>query len=502
MYIRKIGPIAVNPFDEKTQKIVSQTAQVLEELGVTSYLVGGSVRDAILGKTTRDVDIVVSGSANEVVEALAESLNGHIIRLPLEFDAARVIVKSGDHIVTLDLLSLKKGGIDPDLRRRDFTMNAIATPLESTVDGSWKLIDPLGGKLDIASRTVRAASDSVFSDDPVRMLRAVRLAAETGFAIEPRTESLIRRDAPRLTGSSAERIREVLLRTLAARGAANWIRLMDSLGLLSTLIPELDRARNVEQPREHYYDVFGHLVAALDYADQIVSNRYEYDFVREMMPTFDRMEAYFGQDASDGHTRGTFLKLTALLHDIAKPQTKTIEPSGRVRFFGHSEKGEELAEDILTRLRVGRRGVSMVRSMVRHHLRPRQMGNKGELPTNRAIHRYYRDLGDVALDTLYLNMADFLAARGPLITSAEMCNQVRVINHILTVGPQNQTVVASRKGLLTGHDIMKELQIESGPLVGRLLKSIAEAEARDRIKTREEALKLARANFKTGVAGG
>ena len=144
----------------------------------------------------------------------------------------------------------------------------------------------------------------------------------------------------------------------------------------------------------------------------------------------------------------------------------------------------------------------MVRSMVRHHLRPRQMGNKGELPTNRAIHRYYRDLGDVALDTLYLNMADFLAARGPLITPAEMRNQVRVINHILTVGPQNQAVVASRRGLLTGHDIMSELQIGPGPLIGRLLKSVAEAEARGRIRTREEALKLARANIETGAVGG
>ena len=502
MYIRKIDPIAMNPFDQKTQAIVSQTAQILDDLEVTSYLVGGSVRDAILGRTTRDVDIVLCGSANKASEALAESLNGHIVPIPIELDAGRIIVQSGDHRVTLDLLGLPGSDILPDLRRRDFTINAIATPLESAASGSWELIDPLGGKLDIASRTVRATSDSVFSDDPVRMLRAVRIAAETGFAIEPRTETLIRRDASRLTGSSVERTREVLLRTLAARGAAKWIRLMDSLGLLSIVIPELDQARDVSQPREHYYDVFGHLVAALDYADQIVSNCYEYDFAREMMPTFDRMDAYFGQDASDGHTRGTFLKLTALLHDIAKPQTKTIEPSGRIRFFGHSEEGEELAEDILTRLRVGRRGIGMVRGMVRHHLRPRQMGNKGELPTNRAIHRYYRDLGDVALDTLYLNMADFLAARGPLLTPEEMRIQSRVINHILMVGPQKRTPVASRRGLLTGHDVMKELQIESGPLVGRLLKSVAQAEAQGRVRTREEALKLARANLKTGVAGG
>ena len=492
----------MNPFDEKTQIIVSQTAQVLEELGVTSYLVGGSVRDAILGKTTRDVDIVLYGSANRVGDALADSLHGHKIRIDFERDAARVIAGSQDDRVVIDLLSLPHDGILPDLRRRDFTINAIATPLESAVFGTWDLIDPLGGAQDIASKKIRAGSGGVFTEDPVRLLRAVRLSAENGFVIEPETESMIRGFAPRLAESSPERIRSELLRILAARGAEKWIRLMDSLGLLSVVFPELDRARNVEQPREHYYDVFGHLVAALDYADQIVSNRYELDFVREMMPKFDGMDAYFGQDASDGHTRGAFLKLTALLHDIAKPHTKTIEPSGRVRFFGHSEKGEEIAGDILARLRVGRRGIGMVRSMVRHHLRPRQMGNKGELPTNRAIHRYYRDLGNVALDTLYLNMADFLAARGPLITPTEMRNQVRVISHILMVGPQNQTVVSSRKGLLTGHDIMNEFQIESGPLVGRLLRSVAEAEARGQIETKEEALKLARASIETGAVGG
>ncbi len=500
--LRKFDPATMNPFEENTHNIATHVAKVLRGLDVDSYLVGGSVRDALLGKTTRDVDIVVRGSANDAGDALAESLNGHKVRIDFERDAARVIAGSRDHKVIIDLLSLPGDDILTDLRRRDFTINAIAAPLDSAVEGAWDLIDPLGGVHDIESRTIRTASESVFSNDPIRLLRAVRLSAETGFSIESQTVSLIRRYASGLAESSPERIREELFRILDANNAARWVKLMDDLNLLSIVIPELDDARGIEQPREHYYDVFGHLVAALDYADQIVSNRYEYDFVREMMPTFDRMDAHFDRDASDGYSRGTILKLTALLHDIAKPHTKTIEPSGRIRFFGHSEKGEELAEDILTRLRVGGKGVGMVKGMIRYHLRPRQMANRDELPTLRAVHRYFRDLGDVALDTLYLNMADFLAARGPLLTLDEMRIQSRVINHILVVGPQKQTPAASRKGLLTGHDIMKELQIESGPLVGRLLKSIAQAEAQGRVSTREEALKLARANFKTGVAGG
>ena len=500
--LRTLNATAMNPFEEKTQNIVSHAARVLRGLDVRSYLVGGSVRDALLGKTTRDVDIVALGSANDAGDALADSLKGHKIRIDFERDAARVIVGSHDHRVVIDLLSLPDDDILTDIRRRDFTVNAIAAPLESAITGSWDLIDPLGGIQDIAAKTIRAASNSVFLEDPIRLLRAVRLSAENGFSIEPETTSLIRRSASRLPESSPERIREELFRILSANNAAKWVQMMDDLDLLSTIIPELDRARGVEQPKEHYYDVFGHLMAALDYADQIVSGRYSHDFVRELMPTFDRMDTYFAADASDGRSRGTLLKLTALLHDIAKPHTKTIEPTGRVRFFGHSEKGEEIAQDILVRLRVGRKGIAMVGGMIRHHLRPRQMANGAGLPTQRAVHRYYRDLGDVALDTLYLNMADFLAARGPLITPDEMRNQSRIINHILVVGPQKQTAAASRKGLLTGHDVMEELQVEPGPLVGRLLKSVAQAEAQGRVRTKEEALKLARANFRTGVDGG
>ena len=528
----------MNPFDEKTQSVVRRAARVIDGLGARAYLVGGAVRDGLVGKMTGDVDVVVSGSANEVGAALAESLRGHLVRLHPELDVARVIVWRDGHRVTVDLLSLVEGGILDDLGRRDFTVNAVAIPLElaargrvvdsrfrgndgggrgndesvgivsdsdrreAAAGGEWGLIDPLGGARDVEAGVIRAVSEGVFLDDPVRLLRAVRLAAETGFGIEAGTERLIRRDAHLLTRSSAERIREEFLRILAAPGAARWVGLMDGLGLLSALIPELDRARGVTQPREHYYDVFGHLLAAVDFADEIVHGRYSVEFVGEMMPGLDGMEAHFGRDASDGHSRGTILKLTALLHDIAKPDTKTIEPSGRVRFFGHSEKGEETVGEILRRLRVSRKGAGMVKRMVRHHLRPRQMAGKGELPTRRAIHRYYRDLGDVALDTLYLNMADFLAARGPLLTPSEMGTQVGVIGHILAVGPQRKTPVASRKGLLSGHDIMNEFQIESGPLVGRLLKSVAQAEAEGRVDTREEALKLARANFKTGVAGG
>ena len=489
--------------NSRTHALTARAADVLAARGIPAFIVGGCVRDHLLGKSTDDVDIVIDGSPHEVGPELASALKGRLVSFDVPRDVVRIVIASDSSMTDIDLAKMVGDSIEDDLSRRDFTVDAVAVELREALSGDYELIDPLNGVADIDSRTIRAVSDSVFTDDPVRMLRAVRIAAVTGFDIDPPTQSMIRRDAGLLEQSSAERLREELLRTLATPGAGSAIMRMDSLEVLSALIPELDAARGIDQPKEHYYDVFGHLTAAVDFADQIVTGWYDTGFVEDMMPRFDGMDGYFAQEVSDGHTRGTILKLTALLHDIAKPQTKTVEPSGRVRFFGHSEEGEQIASQILHRLRIGRRGERLVCSMIRHHLRPRQMAGPRELPTERAVFRYYRDLGDAALDTLYLNMADFLAARGPLLTADEMAVQARAIAHILAVGPQKpRAVLSGRRGLLTGHDIMSELSLGPGPLVGRLLGEIAKAEADGLVSTRTEALSLARNFLDVGDSSG
>ena len=505
----------MTPFSASTNAAVAAAERVLRDAGASAYIVGGAIRDGLLGKTTNDVDVALDGSPHALGPLIADALGGKMITNHAARDMARVIAfgdgtTEADAALIMDLTPLAGGSIEADLAGRDFTVNAIAAPLSAETlsvpnAADWRLIDPLGGAADIRAKTVRAASDTAFEDDPARMMRAVRVAVEAGFEIEPHTRALIRRDAGLIGLSSSERVREVLLRTLDAPGAAS-VGMMDEVGLLSALMPELDDARGVEQPKEHYYDVFGHLTAAAEFAGQIVADDYETDYVAEMMPRPDcgqGIRAYFSQNFSDGHTRGAFLKFAALLHDVAKPQTKTVEPSGRVRFFGHSEAGEETALDIMDRLRFGRKGARLVGAMIRHHLRPRQMAERGKLPSNRAILRYYRDLGDAALDTLYLNMADFLAARGPLLAPEEMETQARVIGRILSVGPQpRERRQAKRSGLLTGNDIMKEFSLEPGPAVGRLLKAVARAEARGKISAKREALELARTHLDSGELGG
>ena len=491
----------------RAKAMLKRADRLFSESGVPAYLVGGAVRDAMMGRSALDFDVAIAASPHALAPEIAAEIGGKFVSLDSERDVARVITGADGgadgESAWLDL-SAFADGIESDLALRDFTVNAMAVELSSALSGDWRRVrDPFGGARDLRDGVIRAARDSAFESDPIRLLRAVRLSAETGLAIDESTQSLMRRDAALLSRSSPERVREELLRTLAAPRAGRWIRMADALELLAVVFPELDEARGVAQPKEHYYDVFGHLLAAVDFADEIIRDDYASPLAARETPRFDGMDAYFAQPLSDAHSRGTFLKLAALLHDVAKPRTKTVEPSGRVRFFGHSEVGEDMAAAAARRLRMGGRAVRHLRAMVRHHLRPRQMSNGDGLPTSRAVHRYYRDLGDVALDTLYLNMADFLAARGPLLAPPEMERQARTISHILRVGPQKlEARTRKMSGLLTGHDIMNEFRLRPGPIVGGLLRAVAEAEASGEVGSREEALSLAKTHLRTGGSAG
>ena len=210
------------------------------------------------------------------------------------------------------------------------------------------------------------------------------------------------------------------------------MRLLDDLGLLCGVVPELAPAKGVVQPKEHYWDVFDHLVEAVGWVDAMFDDSKCEEYPLEIVPHFDGMREYFGGEVSDGFDRLTFLKLAALLHDVAKPATKTVEASGRIRFLGHHTQGADFTRDIMMRLRFSKRGIEHIARMVHQHLRPRQMAQKGDMPTRRALYRYYRDVGDVALDTLYLNTADYLAARGPMLECEDWtahCGLVRWIRY-------------------------------------------------------------------------
>ena len=466
-----------------------------------AYLVGGVVRDLLAGRELGDVDIAaVDGSG--VAARIASAMDGHVVSLDEDRDIARVVIPLGEEFSYIDV-SRMRGSIEEDLGQRDFTVDAMALPVTNEIDGDVypHLIDPLDGLSDLRAGTIRAVSPSVFHDDPARLLRAPRLAAQLGFEIDGETESQIRSDSHLVGTVASERLRDELMRLLALDGAARSLRMLDGLDLLCRVIPELEEARGVDQPKEHHWDVFNHLIEAVGHVEVVVRRHpASHDFVTELVPRFDSMDSYFDGAVGDGHTRATVLKLAALLHDVAKPSTKTVEPSGRIRFLGHDKEGGETAATVLGRLRLSRRTVGLVRTMITHHLRPNQMAPPGEMPSGRAIFRYYRDLGDAAIDTLYLSLADHLAARGPGLERDEWARQCEVVGHILREGRERSAPDVLPK-VLNGRDLMDMFSLSPGPRIGMLLDVVQEAQASGEVNTREEALDLVKSELESGGAG-
>ena len=399
----------------------------------------------------------------------------------------------GDDAPYVDL-SPVRGSIEDDLAQRDFTIDAIALPLT----GDAVPVDPYDGASDLDRRVIRALSSDVFVDDPGRLLRAVRLAAQLGFDIEPSTRAWIESNAGLISSVAPERTREELLRLFGSRDTVRWLREMDELGLLCRIVPELEEARGVAQPKEHYWDVFDHCIETVGQVERLLQSEEGAGFLGDDIPVDAR--DYFSQHGSDGHMRLNLLKLVGLLHDISKPATKTVEPSGRIRFFGHDTEGAEVAGNILRRLRFSRAGIDLASTMVEHHLRPGQMARQGELPTRRAVYRFHRDLGEAVVDTVYLNLADYLAARGPDLDENDWDYRREVARHILR---GNATSEGTRRppGLIDGHDIMRELGIPPGPKVGEMLEMVREAHSSGCVSTREEALSLLAGELRAGGTG-
>jgi len=466
-------------------------------------LVGGYLRDTLRSATpARDVDIALPGNAQKIGRELARFLGGTFVPLGTAFGAARVVVPSPDPESsedekgkdwTLDLWGYT-GTVGEDLARRDFTIDAMALPFQDwpSIDSpelAEKVMDPFNGRQDLAEKCIRAVNPHVFQDDPGRLLRTVHLAARLRFRLEPETVRMVTKAAPLISQVSGDRIRNEFLGILSMDGARGYLQVLDHLDLLCRVIPELADSKGVDQPKEHYWDVWDHSLHAVEFAE-LVTKGHHNSPIYTQLPWPGGREEYFSQVISDGHNRRTVLKLAALLHDVAKPQTKHMDETGRTRFPGHPELGAAIAETRLTQLHMSARGIAAVCKMVEEHLRPATMQQGVELATARAVYRYFRDLGDVAIDTLFLWMADHLAAKGPELDTDAWSVHARMVAHILELGAQPEAT-AQKERLVTGLDLMERFHLVPGPLIGNLLAQIEEAQAVGELATRDDAFVLA-----------
>ena len=491
--------------DAQTRAVLRAVASFLDSQSLEAYVVGGFLRDALLGRESNDVDLAVAADPLSVGRQLADVLAGHFFPLHEEIKAARVVLPAGEAVRSLDLLPLRLE-IEADLAQRDLTINAMAVPIEGLVgEEESSIIDPCGGRRDLDEGIVRMVRPEAFRADPLRLLRAVRLCAELDFALEPETAAVIAENASLLSQTAPERQRDELMRILATPRAAPGLRLADKLGLLDPILPEVTATKGEEQPKEHQWDVFDHSLETVVALDALLGSEKPADgrwarLWRELwgeMGEYPAVREHFEEEVSQGHTRAALLKLAALLHDIAKPETRTIEDGGRMRFFGHAPAGAARAAAVARRLRFSGAEVRQVEAMVKEHLRPLQIAQDGP-PSRRALYRYFRDAGEAGIDVLFLSLADHLATVGPRLDWDDWRAHLGVVGFILAWRFQEE--VAPPPRLITGHDLMDALGLTPGPLVGRLLEAVQEAQAAGEVTTREQALALARQELeRTGV---
>lgn len=485
--------------------LLTRVSQFLTEQNVRWYVVGGLVRDVLLGRSTADIDIAVAADALEIAPRVADILGGKYVLLDRVNRVGRVVLVDEAAPATggqweLDFSTLE-GDIKADLARRDFTIDAMAADLSKSAGDrpEVQLIDPFDGWDDLHQGVVRTVTKTAFESDPARLLRAVRLAAELGFGISQETEALIRRCSCLIAGVRGERVREELLRLLAVPWAGGILSYLDELGLLTAVVPELAQTKGVGQPKEHFWDVFTHCVktvAAVDFLLRQGEWEYAGEDVLAAAPWSEALAQHFALEVSGGSTRRELLKLAALLHDIAKPQTRAIEADGRMHFLGHAKEGAAKAVGILERLRFSGKETKLVEDMVRHHLRPMQMSQEG-LPSRRAIYRYFRETGDDGIDILFLSLADHLATRGPLLTLTGWQQHAGIADYILGQRFQEETLTGPPR-LVDGYDLLNIFGMSPGPEIGKLLEAVREAQASGEVGNREEALAYLRKRLSRG----
>jgi putative nucleotidyltransferase with HDIG domain len=476
--------------------LVDTVKQICAERHVRAWLVGGAVRDVLLGREVHDWDVAVERDAIPLARATADRLHADVYVLEADLDMARVLVDD----TMIDFARLRDADLDRDLAGRDFTINAMAIDLQQ----SDRIIDRFNGQLDLEEGVLRAISEAALTHDPVRMLRAVRQSASLALAIDPQTAEWITAHALSIVNSPAERVRDELNKVVETGDVADSLLLLDAFGLLPHVLPEVAALKGVTQSLPHHWDVYEHTLRVIDALELLGTRWLGFDQSDEgalMLPivpdfVWDSLFLTLPQysDALRAHLAGDerwrLLKWTALLHDIGKPATKTVEDNGRTRFFGHDDLGARLAADRLRVLRFSKNEIERVTGIIGGHMRPHWLA---ETPlTRRAMYRFFRDTKDYGVDILLLSMADHLATHGPEVDQATWVERLGMIAEMFeTYFSQHEEVVAP-PSLVNGNDIMQELDLPPGKQIGVILEAIREAQASGKVMTREEALTLAK----------
>ncbi len=449
------------------------------------WLVGGAVRDDLLGRPTTDFDVAYAGDPSRLARAFARVARAHPFALSETFGAWRVVAR--DHSWQLDVTPLAGETIEDDLGQRDLTINAVAQSLPGR-----EYVDPFDGLGDLRRRVLRMVSPDAFESDPLRTLRLARLACELEFAIDAQTAAAAAASGAASASVAPERVFAELRLLISSPRALAGLDLLDELGVTPAILPELQRLRGVEQSHFHHLDVHDHTRAVLEQTIELE---------RDPGPVFGEhaaaVDEFLAQPLANELTRGQALRVGALFHDIAKPSTRAVAAGGRITFFGHDAAGAEMAVAALRRLRASERLCEHVAALTRHHLRLGFLVH--EMPLDRrAVYRYLKACDPVPVDVTVLSVADRLATRGKG-SEVAIAKHVKLAREL--VGEALQWVEDPPRPPVRGDELARAAGIRPGPEIGRVLAELEEESFAGQIRGHEQALERGRELLERRAAG-
>lgn len=459
-------------FDITKTTILSEIQPLLDK-HANLYLVGGCMRDIYLNKESFDMDFIVQNqNAIELAKNFAQKTNRYFILLDEEHEIARVVDQDKTHY--FDFARCENDNIENDLARRDLTINAIAMQLYPQM----KLLDNYNGIKDLQNNTIKAISEKNLTDDPLRILRIFRFASTLNFQIEKETLAWAKKHFKLIKNVAPERILTELLKLFEGTHSAYYINIMKEIGLLYELFDLLAKEEKIPPNTHHHLKLIDHSIETVNQVENLLPNMPQ--FVIERLDSFQVPNVKYI----------SLMKLAALLHDVGKPNTWTIEENGRHRFINHDSVGAELLKKDLKEMKFSKAQIKYITTLVKYHIYPSQLARENETCADKTILRMFRKLNEHTPDIILLAMADRLSAQGPAITKEITENNLTTLKQYLSKYEEFAKTATVLPKLLDGNEIAQILNIKKDKNLGEIIKKLSEAQSIGEVKTKQDAIEF------------
>jgi len=472
-------------------EVIQQAMRADQEL----YLVGGAVRDVLLGKEIHDLDFVMGSDPTPLAKRVAQRLKVGFFVLDDDRHTTRVLKHNPDGKVSpLDFVQFTGDGLSADLYHRDFTINAMAVNLRdlSTV------IDPFNGQVDLKKKLLQPCSQTALLDDPVRVLRGIRLAHQFDLDYGVGLEALMLEAALNLPRTAFERQRDEFFRILEGPEPALGMSDCRRVGIFQTMIPSIMDLASIPALPPHTLPLFDHTLRVVDYLDRLITVISQCDAVieepwwlrvaqSELSVFSAQVDAYIHEELTVGRSKKGLALLGALLHDIGKPSTMKQGEDQRLHFYGHDRLGAKMAREAAKRIQLSNVESEWIKTLVRYHMRLLPMINRGGLPTRHEVYQFYKHAGDAGVAIALHALADIAATYEHTLTLDKWQRAVQVSKVMLSAWWKHKDEVISPHLFLNGDDLQAIFSLTPGRKIGHLLKKLEEAQASGHINSRAEA---------------